>query len=111
MVLVEHTVLGRVAGFCVTREDVSALRHHAAVPRRMLHHVARQKTDATAINAVVDPDGTDRRLLLPLHQNLHLTEAHNDIIHHHLPAVEVLLTGAPLVAALHPNNLHNNVRR
>ena len=109
-VLVERVALGGVTCIRVAREDAGALRHRAIIPCHVLCHVARQKTNTTAIDAVIDPDGSNHRLLLPLHQNLHHPETHNNILHHHLPTVEVLITGAPLVAALHPNNLRNDTR-
>ena len=99
VVLVERTALSGVAGLRIPREDAGYLCNRAVVPRRMLYHVVRQKSNATAINVAVDPNGGNCRLLLPLHQNLHLAEAHdNNILRQHLPTVHiVLLTGAPLV--------------
>ncbi len=96
VVFVEPAALGGVADVRVAREDTGALRHHAVVPCRVLHHVRRQKTNATAIDAIIYTDGCECRFLLPLHQNLHLTEAHNDILCHHLSAVEALLCGFPI---------------
>jgi hypothetical protein len=112
MVLDELMALSGVAGLRIAGEDTGDLRHRTVVPRRMLHHVARQKTYTAAINAVIDPDGSDRRLLLPLHQYLHLAEAHDNVLRHHFPAVDgVLLTGASLVTLLCPDNLHHNAGR
>jgi len=108
---VERAALSGIAYVRIAQEDTNALRQRAAVPCHVLHHVPWQKTNATAIDAIVYPDGCNRHLLLPLHQSLHLPKAHNDILRHHLPAVEVLLTGAPLIAKLRPINLHNNARR
>ena len=88
-VLVERTVLGGVAGFRIAQEVASALHHRAVVPCHVLHKMPRQKTNATAIDVIVDPDGSDCRLLPPLHQKLHLPEAHNNILCNHLSAVEV----------------------
>ena len=87
-------------------------RSLTVIPRRMLHHVARQKTYTAAINAIIDPYGSDRRLLLPIHQYLHLAEAHDNVLRHHFPAVDgVLLTGASPVTLLCPDNLHYNAGR
>mgnify|MGYP006977870331 CR=1 FL=1 len=112
MVLVECMVLSSVAGLRISREDTGDLRHRTVIPRRMLHHVARQKTNTAAINAIIDPDGSDRRLLLPLHQYLHLAEVHDNILRQHLPTVHlVLLTGAPPVATLSPDDLYHDAGR
>ena len=112
VVLVERTALSGVAGLRISREDAGYLRHCTVVPRRMRYHVARQKSDAAAINAIVDPHGGDRRLLPPLHQNLYLAEAHDNVLRQHLPTVHlVLLTGAPLVATLRPDDLYHDAGR
>jgi hypothetical protein len=67
-------LLSGVAGDRVAREDAGALCHRTIVPGHVLHHLVRQKNNVTAINANIYPDGCNcRRLLFPLHQNLHLT--------------------------------------
>ena len=112
VVLVERAALSSVKFLPVSREHTGDLRQRTVIPRRMLHHVARQKTNTAAINAVIDPDGSDRRLLLPLHQYLHLAEVHDNVLRQHFPAVDVvLLTGASLVTPLCPDNLHHNAGR
>ena len=112
VVLVERAALSSVEFLPVSREHTGDLRQRTVIPRRMLHHVARQKTNTAAINAVIDPYGSDRRLLLPLHQYLHLAEAHDNVLRQHFPAVDgVLLTGASLVTLLCPDNLHHNAGR
>ncbi len=109
MVLVELTVLSGVAGLRIAGEDAGDLGHRTVVLCSMLHHVVRQKTNAAVVNAVIDPDGSDCRLLLSLHQYLHLVEAHDDIFRQHLPTVDVvLLTGVSLVTPLRPDDLHHN---
>ena len=111
VVPVERAALGGIRYVCIGRKNTNALRQRAIVPRRVLYHVPRQKTNTTAIDPIVHPHGSDRRLLPPLNNNLHLPKAHHDIVLHHHPAVKrVLLTGAPLITTLRPNNLHNNAR-
>ena len=66
MVLVELSVLGGVADLCITRDDTDDLRHCAIVPQGMLYHVAWEEANMAAINAIIDPHGGNRGLLLPL---------------------------------------------
>jgi len=112
VVPVERAALGGIRYVCIGRKNTNALRQRAIVPRRVLYHVPRQKTNTTAIDPIVHPHGSDRRLLPPLNNNLHLPKAHHDIVLHHHPAVKrVLLTGAPLVATLRPDDLYHDAGR
>jgi hypothetical protein len=77
----------------------------------MLHHVAHQKAIMTAVNSICHPISGDCGLFPTLHQNLHLSKAHDDILIQDGAANCMLLTAMALVAQLGPNNLDHNARR
>ncbi len=60
VVLVELSALGGVTDPHIAREDVGDLCHCAIVPHSVLYHVAREEANTAAINAVIDPHGSDQ---------------------------------------------------
>ena len=118
VVPVERTALSGVAGLRISREDAGYLRHCTVVPRRMRYHVARQKSDAAAINAVRHPVDGQCHLLLHLtfpgdevrHKDLLLANMDDEVLLQDIAAAHVLLTVPPAIDTSSPNNVQNDPR-